>query len=255
VKIPSLTMTGKVALITGGRRGIGKALALGFAQAGVDVAICSRTIEGGELEAVAAEIRKLGRRALAIRADVSRRSQVENMVQRTVTELGAIDILINNAGTTVRGWLLETDEDIWNEIIDTNLKGCYLCSQAVGRIMAEQQKGNIINIASIAGLRPMPFRTANSISKAGVIMLTRVLARELGKYNVRVNSIAPGTIRTPLNESWISDPEFVSSRLPHIPMGRFGEVDDIVGAALFLSSDAASWITGHTIVVDGGFLA
>jgi NAD(P)-dependent dehydrogenase (short-subunit alcohol dehydrogenase family) len=255
MKIPILTMTGKVALITGGRRGIGKALALGFAQAGADVAICSRTIEGGELEAVADEIKKLGRRALAIRADVSRRPDVENMVKRTVTELGAIDILINNAGTTVRGWLLETDEDVWDEIIDTNLKGCYLCSQAVGRIMVEQQRGNIINIASIAGLKPMPFRTANSISKAGVIMLTRVLARELGKYNVRVNAIAPGTVRTPLNESWISDPEFVDSRLPYIPLGRFGEVNDIAGAALFLASDAASWITGHTIVVDGGFLA
>jgi len=254
MSMPNFTMTGKVALITGGRTGMGRAFALAFAEAGADVGICSRTNEDNGLEAVAAEIRKLSQRALAIKADVSRKDDVENMVKKTVAELGDIDILINNAGILVRGSLLEAEEDIWDKIIDTNLKGCYLCSQAVGRIMVKRKKGNIINIASTAGLRPSLNRTAYSISKAGVIMLTRVLARELGSHNIRVNAIAPGTVRTRMNESLIGSPDFAKI-LTNTPLGRFGEVSDITGAALFLASDAASWITGHTLLIDGGYLA
>ena len=233
---------------------MGKAFALAFAKAGADIAICSRTDEGGELEAVAAEIRKLGQRALAIRTDVSRKDDVENMIKKAIVELGNIDILINNAGILIRGPLLETEEDIWDNIIDTNLKSCYLCSQAVGRTMVKRKKGSIINIASIAGLSSMTLRTAYSISKAGVIMLTRVLARELGSYNIRVNALAPGTVRTRMNESLIGNPDFTKI-LTNTPLSRFGEVSDITGAALFLASDAASWITGHTLLVDGGYLA
>jgi len=247
-------MTGKVVLITGGRTGMGRAFALAFAKAGADVAICSRTNEGDGLEAVAEEIRKLGQHALAIKADVSRKNDVENMVKKTIAELGDIDVLINNAGILARGPLLETEEDIWDKLIDTNLKGCYLCSQAVGRAMVKRKKGNIINIASIAGLKPIPLRTAYAISKAGVIMLTRVLARELGSYNIRVNAIAPGTIRTRMSEALISGPE-APEILANISLGRFGETNDVIGAALFLASDAASWITGHTLLIDGGFLA
>ena len=254
MSIPNFTITDKIALITGGRTGMGKAFALAFAEAGADIAICSRTDEGGELEAVAAEIRKLGQRALAIRADVSRRDDVENMVKKAIAELGNIDILINNAGILIRGPLLEAEEDVWDKVIDTNLKGCYLCSQAVGRTMVKRKKGSIINIASIAGLSSMTLRIAYSISKAGVIMLTRVLARELGSHNIRVNAIAPGTVRTRMNESLIGSPDFRKT-LTNTPLGRFGEVGDITGAALFLASDAASWITGHTLLVDGGYLA
>ena len=254
MSIPNSTMTGKVVLITGGRTGMGRAFALAFAKAGADVAICSRTNEGDGLEAVAEEIRKLGQHALAIKADVSRKNDVENMVKKTIAELGDIDVLINNAGILARGPLLETEEDIWDKLIDTNLKGCYLCSQAVGRAMVKRKKGNIINIASIAGLKPIPLRTAYAISKAGVIMLTRVLARELGSYNIRVNAIAPGTIRTQMSEALISGPE-APEILANISLGRFGETNDVIGAALFLASDAASWITGHTLLIDGGFLA
>jgi NAD(P)-dependent dehydrogenase (short-subunit alcohol dehydrogenase family) len=254
MSIPNFNMTGKVVLITGGRTGMGRAFALAFAKAGADVAICSRTNEGGGLEAVAEEIRKLGQHALAIKADVSRKNDVENMVKKTIAELGDIDVLINNAGILARGPLLETEEDIWDKLIDTNLKGCYLCSQAVGRAMVKRKKGNIINIASIAGLKPIPLRTAYSISKAGVIMLTRVLARELGSYNIRVNAIAPGTIRTQMSEALISGSE-APEILANISLGRFGETNDVIGAALFLASDAASWITGHTLLIDGGFLA
>jgi len=249
-------MAGKVALITGGRTGIGRALALAFAEAGADVAVCSRTNQGDELAAVAEEIRKLGRRALAIEADVSRKADVENMVNKTVSELGDIDILINNAGIVARASLVETDEDTWDRVIDTNLKGCYLCTQALLPIMVRRKTGNIINIASDAGLRALPHHSAYCASKAGVIMLTRVLARELGGRNIRVNAIAPWAVKTRMNESWrMNQPDAVKAALSLTPLGRLGETSDITGAALFLASDAASWITGHTVLVDGGRLA
>ena len=255
---PSLLMAGKVALITGGRSGLGRALALAFAEAGADVAICSRTVKGGGLEAVADEIRKLGRRGLAIKADVSHKADVENMVKKTVAELGDIDILINNAGISQRSLrlsLLETEEEVWDKVIDTNLKGLYLCSQVVGRLMVEQKKGNIINIASDAGFKALPFLGTYCISKAGVIMLTRVLARELGTYNIRVNAIAPSLVKTPMTEARLSQPGTIEAESTNHPLGRIGETDDIIGAALFLASDTASWITGHTLIVDGGYLA
>jgi len=255
MSIPSFDMTGKVALITGGRTGIGRALALAFAEAGADVAICSRTDEGNGLEVVADEIRKLGQRAFAIKADVSRKHDMEYMVEKTIVELGGIDILINNAGILVRQSLLETEEDVWDNVIDTNLKGCYLLSRAVGRLMVEWRKGNIINVASAIGVKATLNRAAYSVAKAGVIMLTRVLARELGSYNIRVNAIAPWAVKTRMNEALLSDPEFTKTALANTPLGRFGETDDIIGIALFLASDAASWITGQTIVADGGYIA
>ena len=167
---------------------------------------------------------------------------------------GDIDILINNAGIMVRRSLLETEEDVWDNVIDTNLKGTYLCSQAVGRLMVEWRKGNIINISSLAGVRATPNRDAYSVAKAGVIMLTRVLACELGSYNIRVNAIAPWMVKTRMNEDLLSDTEFTKAVLVNTPLGRFGEPDDITGAALFLASDAASWITGQIVVVDGGYI-
>ena len=255
MSIPNLAMAGKVALITGGRTGIGRAFALAFAEAGADVAICSRTIEGGELEAVSDNIRKLGRRALAIRADVSHKTDVENMVKKTVAELGNIDVLINNAGVVIWGSLFEAEEDAWDYVIDTNLKGPYLCSQAVGRLMVDRKEGAIINIASTGGLRPSLNRTAYSVSKAGLIMFTRVLARELGSHNIRVNAIAPWIVETPITEAMRSEIGTTDIALSNVPLGRIGETDDIIGAALFLASDAAGWITGHTIVVDGGCTA
>jgi len=151
--------------------------------------------------------------------------------------------------------LLEAEEGIWDKIIDINLKGPYLCSQAVGRLMVERKKGNIINIASTGGLRPSLNRTAYSVSKAGLIMLTRVLARELGSHNIRVNAIAPWIVETPITEAMRSKIGTKDITSVNVPLGRIGETDDIVGAALFLASDAAGWITGHTIVIDGGCIA
>jgi len=255
MSIPTFTMAGKVALITGGKAGLGRAFALAFAEAGAAITICTRTIEGGELETVAGEIRKLGRHVLAIRADVSNKADVENMVKKTTAELGDIDILINNAGIVVWGSLLESEEDSWDKVIDINLKGPYLCSQAVGRLMVERRKGVIINIASTGGLRPALNRTAHSVSKAGLIMLTRVLARELGSYNIRVNAIAPWVVETPITETMRREIGSKDITSANVPLGRIGKTDDIIGAALFLASDAAGWITGHTIVIDGGCIA
>jgi len=254
VSIPTFSITGKTALITGGNRGMGRAFALAFAEAGADVAICARDTED-TLKAVAEEIKRLGRRSLAIKADISRKADVESVVEKTVAEFGSIEILLNNSGIISRGFLFEADEDIWDQVIDTNLKGCYLCSQAVSKTMIERKRGNIINIASIAGLRALPERTAYSIAKGGVIMLTRVLARELGSHNIRVNAIAPGLVRTRMAELTLSDDQATERVLSDTPLGRVGETSDIVGAALFLASDAAGWITGHTIVVDGGRIA
>ena len=253
--VPNLSMTGKVAIVTGARRGIGRAFALAFAEAGADVAICDIAEAMSELETVAEEIRKLGRRALAIQADISHKADVESMVNKVAAELGNIDVLINNAGINPLASIFDTGEDTWDKVMDINVKGCFLCSQAVARLMVERKKGNIINMASANGYRALVNRSAYCVSKAAVIMLTKVLARELGKYNVRVNAIAPFVTKTPMLEDVFKDPEWVKVRLADVALGRFGQTDDITGAALFLASDAASWVTGQTFSVDGGYMA
>jgi len=255
MSIPSFSLEGKVAVVTGGRRGIGRAIALAFAEAGADVAVCDSVIEDGELAAVVEEIQRLGRRSLAVQTDVTRKSEVDNLVKRVMDTLGAIDILVNNAGIGSRPTMLETPEDEWQKVIDVNLKGCYLCSQAVGKGMVERRRGSIISIASAAGIKGFAGRNTYNISKAGVIMLTKVLSRDLGKYNVRVNAIAPAIIRTELSRHRWEDPKALAAEEARIPLGRLGKVEDLTGPALFLASDASSYITGHTIVVDGGQLA
>ncbi len=169
--IPNFSLDGKKAIVTGGKRGIGKAIALTFAEAGADVAICGRTIEDGELQSVADEIKGLGRRSLAIQVDISRKTDVDNLVQKVIDEFGSIDILVNNAAIRIRKTFLDMTEDEWDETIDVDLKGYYLCSQAVGRIMMEQKKGNIINISSHLGLRVKKGNGVYCIAKAGVLCL------------------------------------------------------------------------------------
>jgi len=254
MSIPSLSLQGKVAIVTGGSRGIGKAIALTFAEAGADVVVNSRDLDG-KLGPAAEEIRGLGRRSLAVTADITQKAAVDNLVQRTMDEFGRIDILVNNAGVIERATLLETDEDGWDRIMDTNLKGYYLCSQAVGKRMIDQKRGNIINIASMRGITAAVGRASYCISKAGVVMLTRVLALELAGYNIRVNAIAPGWVKTRLNESLWSDPKTRKQIEAEIPLGYMAEPSDIAGTALFLASDASSYITGHTIIAEGGLLA
>jgi len=174
---PNSRLDGKTAIVTGGRRGIGKAIALAFAGAGADVAVCDRVVEDGALETAAGEIRRLGRRSLAVRADTSRKDEVDAMVQRVVDEFGGIDILVNNAGINVRGKLLEMPEEDWNTLMGVNLKGYFLCAQSVGKRMVERKTGNIISIASQSAFKASPGRGAYCIAKAGVVMLTRALAQ------------------------------------------------------------------------------
>ena len=253
MNMPYFSLEGQVAIITGGGTGIGRGIALEFARAGVDVVVTSRKL--ANLEKVAEEVRALGRRSLAVPADITNKVDVDNMVQRVMDEFGVIDILVNNAGTIVRASLLEHSEEDWDAVLDTNLKGYYLCSRAVGKRMVEQKRGNIINIASIRGIVAAPGRASYCVSKAAVLMLTRVLALELAGYNIRVNAIVPGAVRTNMTKVLWGNPEAYKEITAKIPMGRWAEPSEIASVALFLASDLSSYITGHTIVVDGGFLA
>jgi NAD(P)-dependent dehydrogenase (short-subunit alcohol dehydrogenase family) len=250
--VDSYSLSGKVAVVTGGRRGIGRAIALALAGAGADIALGDRTVDDGQLEAAAAEVKKLGRRSLAVKVDITSKAEVDNFVQKVADELGAVDILVNNAATNVRAPLLELGEDGWDRVINTDLKGCYLCAQVAGRIMVEQRRGNIINIASTAALKAAPQMGAYCIAKAGVVMLTKVLAVELGQYNIRVNAVAPYIVKTKFSQPLWSEPEALKRIEAEIPVGRLAETGDIVGAVLFLAADASSYITGQTIIVDGG---
>ena len=253
--VPFFPLTGKVAIVTGGKRGIGKAVALALAEAGADIVICGRVIEDGELKTVAGEVKRLGRRSLAVQADITSQADVDSLVQRVMDEFGVIDILVNNAATNIRAPLLELGEDGWDRVIDTDLKGYYLCSQAVGKQMVSQKRGNIINIASTAAIKAAPEMGAYCIAKAGVVMLTKVLAVELAQYNIRVNAIAPYIVKTEFSQPLWSEPEALKQIESEIPLGRLAETGDITGSVLFLASDTSSYITGHTIIVDGGLSA
>jgi NAD(P)-dependent dehydrogenase (short-subunit alcohol dehydrogenase family) len=255
MSLPNFSLKDRVAVITGGRRGIGKAIALTFAEAGADVAVCDFMVDDGELEAVAEEIRGLGRRSLAGRVDVTKKSEIDDFMSKVVNELGGIDILVNNAGVAGGGPLINMPEKEWHRIMDINLTGSFLCSQAVLPGMVERRRGSIINIASAAGIRGFSSRNIYNISKAGVIMFTKVMARDLGKYNIRVNAIAPSIIKTDLTRGMWENQQALNAEASRIPLGRIGDVEDIAGPALLLASDASSYITGDTIVVDGGQLA
>ncbi len=249
------TLAGKVALVTGGRRGIGKTIALAFADAGADVSVCDLVSDDGQLSAVAKEIQRRGRRSLAIQADTSRKMDVDHMVHKVMNEFGALDILVNCAGIGTAGRLVDMKEEEWDRMIDVNLKGYYLCAQAAGIRMMERRKGNILCIASQYAFKAASGMGVYSISKAGVVMLTRVLARELGAYGIRANAIAPGLVRTEMSRYDWADPDIRAQREAAIPLGRLADTDDLAGLALFLASNASSYISGHTILADGGELA
>jgi len=244
----------RVAIVTGGGTGIGWDIALTFAKEGADVVVCSRKI--ASLKEAAEEIKALGRRSLAIATDVGVKEQVQSMAKRTIDEFGRIDILVNNAGVIRRALLMETDEEDWDAIIATNLKGVFLCTQAVAKYMIEQKYGKIINISSICG-RGGALRGLSSYSaaKAGVIQLTKSAALELSPYGININAIAPGSIITPMTY-FQRTPEQVEQFLENSKklavLGRMGAAQDIANAALFLASDDSSFICGETIAVDGG---
>ena len=244
------SLEGKVALVTGASRGIGRAAALGFAGAGAKVVLASRKI--ADLEKVAGEIGGMGGESLSVATHVGRLEDIRNLVSSSVEEFGRVDILVNNAGTNpTADSALDLEERAWDAIMNLNLKGLFFLSQAIARVMKEQGGGCIINVASIAGIRPgtMP---VYSISKAAVIMATKVMAQEWAGYNIRVNAVAPGQVKTRFTEFLWSDPQTAESMLNKVPVHRIAEPEEIVGALLYLASDAASFVTGAVIVADGG---
>jgi len=255
VIIPEFLVTDKVAIVTGSRRGIGKATALALAEAGSHVAICDLVADDGQLDAVAEEIRCLGRRPLSAQIDISKRADVEDLVEKVMNEFGRIDILVNNAGILIKSPFLDMSDTDWDKLMNTNLKGCYLCSQTIGKKMVDQKAGVIVNVASQYAFKVAPGMGGYSIAKAGVAMLTRVLARELGPYGVRANAVAPGLARTDFSKASWSDPQFLKQYEASVPLGRIAETSDLTGAILFLASEASRYVTGHTILIDGGALA
>ena len=242
---------GKVALITGGSRGIGKCIALALAEAGADIVLAARKLP--DLEATAQEISKIGRKVLPVQANVRQMPEIEPLVKKAVDEFGRIDILINNAGTNPAfGSILQVDEAVWDVVMGLNLKGYFFLSQAVAKIMRQHGGGTIVNTSSEGGIKPAVGLGVYSISKAGVIMLTQVLAAELGQYNIRANCIAPGVIRTRFSERLWADPVRVKETLNNTALGRIAEPEEMADAVLFLASDASSYITGQCILLDGG---
>ncbi|HEY6803137.1 MAG TPA: glucose 1-dehydrogenase [Pyrinomonadaceae bacterium] len=248
-----LELSDKVAVVIGGTSGIGLAIAKGMAEAGADVVPTSRRSE--QVESAAKEIEARGRRSLQIISDVSDRASLQNVLDETVKALGKVDILVNSAGRTKRAPTLEFTEEDWNDIIDTNLTGTLRAAQVFGRHMLERGAGSIINIASLSTFVALYEVAAYSASKAAVASLTKSLAIEWGQRGVRVNAIAPGVFRTPLNEKLLDETDRGREFLLRTPMKRFGKVEELAGAAIFLASDAASFVNGEILTVDGGFLA
>ena len=253
--LTQFSLEGKSALITGSRRGIGKSIALAFAEAGANVAVCDLVTDDGKLNGVAEEIRKMGRRSIAVPVDTSRKRDVDNMVESVLQEFGVVDILVNNAGTGAVAPILDLPEEEWDRVINVNLKGYFLCAQALGKKMVQQKKGTIVCTASQYAFKAAPGMGVYCISKAGVNMLIRVLARELGGFGIRVNGIAPGLVKTDLSRHDWEDPDIRAQREAATPLGRLAETTDLAGAALFLASDASAYVSGHTILVDGGEIA
>ena len=244
-------LQGKVALVTGSSRGIGKAIALCLAEAGADIILTSRKLP--DLEAVAHEISQMGRKTLVVPANLRHLSETDDLMKKSLAEFGHIDILVNNAATNpVFGSVFNIDEKAWEITIGLNLKSYFFLSQAVGKIMRDKGGGNIINIASVGGVRPGVGMGVYSISKAGVVMLTQVLAQEWGQYNIRVNAIAPGTTRTKFSEALWQNPVALKEREDSTALGRIAEPEEMAHAALFLASEASSYMTGQTLVIDGG---
>ena len=245
------SLQGKVAVVTGASRGIGRAIALGLAKAGADVAVAARS--ESDLETLAKEIDSLGKRALVVPTDVTQRDQIQDLIDRTVQELGSLDILVNNAGgTRFMAPIVALRPEGWNKVTSLNLDSVFHATQIGAQAMLASGGGSIIQIASVAGIRGAQGLSFYSAAKGGVRLMSQAVAIELAAAGVRVNCIAPGWVATDLNAPLLDDKEARSFAESTIPMGRIGEPEEMVGAAIFLASDASSYVTGTTIVIDGG---
>ena len=244
-------LSGKVAIVTGGNQGIGLAISRGLAEAGAAVIIANRRAEEGKQ--AAESMKKDGLHVISISTDVSDESSIAALVSKVVKDFGKIDILVNNAGVIIRKAAEEITREDWDHIMNTNLRGAFFCCQLVGREMIKQKKGKIINISSDASQRAMPERSVYATSKAGVSHLTRCLAVEWAKYNINVNAIGPGPTITPLNQKYFEEnPDKLQQTKQSIPMGRMGDTSDYIGAAVFLASEVSNFMTGQTLLIEGG---
>jgi len=253
VTFSEFDLSGKVAIVTGAGRGMGYHIALALAKYGANLVICSRTIS--ELERTKEEIEKFGRRVLIQGMDVRKIPEIDAMVEESVKTLGHIDILVNNAGINIPQWAVDVTEEAWDKIIDTNLKGLFFCAQAVGKVMIQQRKGKIINVSSQSGSVGLLQRAVYCSSKGGVNLLTKVLAIEWARYNINVNAIAPTFVETPFSKPMFEKEGFREYVLGNIPLGRIGQPEDVVGAVIYLASEASNLVTGHVLLIDGGWTA
>jgi NAD(P)-dependent dehydrogenase (short-subunit alcohol dehydrogenase family) len=244
------SLADRVAIVTGAGRGIGKAIALGLADAGADVVVGARTVS--DIEATAGEITAKGRKALAVPTDVRQSDQVGNLVDKAVAQFGTIDILVNNAGGYFVAAAMELSEGGWDAIIRENLKSVFLCSKAAGKVMMERKKGAIISIASVVGFRAYSSNPAYGAAKAAIVNLTKTLAVDLAPYNIRVNAVAPGFIATPGSLQLLEVDAGLKAMVDRIPLGRLGKPEEVAQGVVYLASDASSYVTGETLLIDGG---
>lgn len=246
-------LTGRVALVTGAGRGLGRTMSLALAAAGADVAVVART--SIEIETLAAEVHELGREAIALTGDITRAADAERVVRSAIAHFGHVDILVNNAGINVRKPMLEITAEEFAHVLDTNLHGYFHCARAAGRHMVERRSGKVINISSIMGQVALPGQVAYASSKGAIEQMTKVLALEWAPHNVQVNAIGPTYFETDLTRPLFEDDErnaFITARTP---MGRWGQPHELAGAVIFLASQASNYVTGHTLMVDGGWTA
>ncbi|MGD6818334.1 SDR family NAD(P)-dependent oxidoreductase [Metabacillus sp. 84] len=248
--LPSFSLEGKTAIVTGAGRGIGRAIAIGFAEAGADVALLARTkIDLDEVKNVIEQ--DYGKKAFAVQADVTKREELKAAFNEIADQTERIDILVNNAGINIRTPAMEVPDAEWDQIMDTNLKSAFFASQEAAAFM-KNHGGSIINIASVAGHTALPTGVVYGAAKAGLIQMTKILAYEWGKYGIRVNALGPWYFETPLTEKLLQDEEYVSRLLAVTPLKRIGQLPELVGPAAFLASEAGNYITGQTLFVDGG---
>ncbi len=245
-------LTGKVALVTGAARGMGREFALALAKYGADLVVCDIL---PEIEKIKPEIEGFGRRVLTQRTDLYKTPEIHTLVNESIKTFGRIDILVNNAGINIPQWAAEVTEEAWDKVINLNLKGLFFCCQAVGKVMVQQRKGKIINVSSTMGSVGLERRAAYSSSKAGVNLLTKVLAIEWAPYQINVNAIAPTFVETPLTKPMFEEKGFRDSVLRNIPLGRIAQTNDITGAVVYLASEASNMVTGHVLLIDGGWTA